>query len=60
VPILLLAGQRDLSTPLPWAREEAAKAPNGKLVIVAGVGHSVQTRGQDDVMREILTRFLAG
>jgi pimeloyl-ACP methyl ester carboxylesterase len=60
VPILLLAGQRDLSTPLAWAREEAVKAPDGNLVIVAGAGHSVQTRAQSRVMREILTRFLAG
>ena len=27
VPTLLLAGDRDLSTPLPWAREQAAHAP---------------------------------
>jgi pimeloyl-ACP methyl ester carboxylesterase len=60
VPVLLLAGQHDLSTPLAWAREEAAKAPDGKLVIVPGAGHSVQTRGQNRLTREILTRFLVG
>ena len=30
VPTLLLAGDRDLSTPLPWAREQAAHTPAGQ------------------------------
>jgi pimeloyl-ACP methyl ester carboxylesterase len=60
VPVLLLAGERDLSTPLSWAREEAAKAPDGKLVIVPGAGHSVQTRAHNAGMRATLIRFLAG
>jgi pimeloyl-ACP methyl ester carboxylesterase len=60
VPTLLLAGQRDLSTPLAWAREEATKAPDGRLVIVSGAGHSVQTRAYSPTMRSILTHFLAG
>ena len=58
--MLLLAGERDLSTPLSWARAEAAKAPDGKLVIVPGAGHSVQTRSHNPGMRTILIRFLAG
>ena len=36
VPVLLYSGQRDLSTPQAWAREEAAKAPDGRLVSVPG------------------------
>jgi len=60
VPVLLLAGERDLSTPLAWAREEAAKAPDGRLVIVPGAGHSIQTRAHSFTMRSTLTRFLAG
>ena len=44
VPTLLLAGDHDLSTPLPWAREQAAHTPQGKLVVVRGAGHSVQSR----------------
>ena len=31
VPTLLLAGTRDLSTPLEWARAERAHAPGGRL-----------------------------
>ena len=34
VPVLLLAGDHDLSTPLEWARQEAALAPRGNLVVI--------------------------
>jgi pimeloyl-ACP methyl ester carboxylesterase len=60
VPTLLLAGDRDLSTPLPWAREQAAHAPNGRLVIVKGSGHSVQSRGRPPAGRRAVRRFLLG
>jgi pimeloyl-ACP methyl ester carboxylesterase len=58
VPTLLLAGDRDLSTPLPWAREQAAHTPNGKLVVVAGAGHSVQSRAPGGAGRRAVQRFL--
>ncbi len=57
VPVLLLAGNRDLSTPLAWAQSEAAKAPDGRLVVVQGVGHSVQTT-EGPAIRSLLRRFL--
>jgi pimeloyl-ACP methyl ester carboxylesterase len=60
VPVLLFSGERDLSTPLAWARAEAAKAPDGRLVAVAGAGHSVQLRARDPAVRRILGRFLSG
>jgi pimeloyl-ACP methyl ester carboxylesterase len=60
VPTLLLAGDRDLSTPLPWAREQAAHTPNGKLVVVAGAGHSVQSRAPGGEGRRAVRRFLLG
>jgi pimeloyl-ACP methyl ester carboxylesterase len=60
VPALLLAGDRDLSTPLPWAREQAAHTPNGKLVVVAGAGHSVQSRAPGGAGRRAVQRFLLG
>jgi pimeloyl-ACP methyl ester carboxylesterase len=58
VPTLLLAGDRDLSTPLAWARQEAALAPLGKLVIVHGAAHSIQNRELGDQGRDALFAFL--
>jgi hypothetical protein len=45
LPILLLAGGHDLSTPLGDARAEAALAPDGRLFVVAVAAHSIQNRG---------------
>jgi pimeloyl-ACP methyl ester carboxylesterase len=60
VPALLLAGDRDLSTPLEWAREEATHAPLGKLVIVHGASHSIQSRERGDQGRKAVFAFLLG
>lgn len=60
VPTLLLAGDHDLSTPLPWAREQAAHTPQGKLIVVPGAGHSVQSRSPGAVGRRAVERFLLG
>jgi pimeloyl-ACP methyl ester carboxylesterase len=60
VPVLLFSGERDLSTPLAWARAEAAMAPDGRLIEVAGAGHSVQLRARDPDVRRTLARFLGG
>jgi pimeloyl-ACP methyl ester carboxylesterase len=60
VPTLLLSGERDLSTPLAWARTEAAMAPDGQLFEVPGAGHSVQLRARDPNVRRTVARFLAG
>ncbi len=56
VPVLLLAGTLDLSTPLEWARIERARAPQGRLMVVRGAGHSVQSQERREVKRE-LARF---
>jgi pimeloyl-ACP methyl ester carboxylesterase len=60
VPVLLVNGDRDLSTPLEWAREEARLAPKGRLVVVHGASHSVQTREQGGVGRAAVQAFLLG
>jgi pimeloyl-ACP methyl ester carboxylesterase len=60
VPVLLLSGQRDLSTPRPWARAEAALAPRGRLLEVPDAGHSIQLRARDPQVRATVARFLAG
>ncbi len=58
VPTLLLAGDRDLSTPLAWARQELALAPGGTLIVVPKAGHSVQLRAVDEYGRQALNAFL--
>jgi pimeloyl-ACP methyl ester carboxylesterase len=60
VPTLILAGDRDLSTPLEWAQEEAASAPLAQLVVVHGAAHSIQTREPGDQGRKALYAFLLG
>ncbi|WP_137990044.1 alpha/beta hydrolase [Streptomyces vilmorinianum] len=47
MPVLLLAGDRDLSTPVQWARELAATTPKAELVVVEGAGHSTQSRSDE-------------
>lgn len=44
MPVLILSGDRDLSTPVKWARELAQSAPRSRLVVIAGMGHSTQGR----------------
>jgi pimeloyl-ACP methyl ester carboxylesterase len=47
MPVLLINGDRDLSTPLEWAREQAARTPRGTLVVIPGMGHSIQGRNAE-------------
>jgi pimeloyl-ACP methyl ester carboxylesterase len=60
VATLLVNGNHDLSTPLAWAKKELALTTHGKLVVVAGAGHSVQSRAVSDVGRRAVARFLLG
>jgi pimeloyl-ACP methyl ester carboxylesterase len=60
LPTLLLSGDRDLSTPLEWARREAAVAPAGHLVVIHGAGHSIQNPTMADTARRALDAFLTG
>ena len=57
-PTLLLAGSHDLSTPLEWARHEARLAANGRLVVVPGAGHSIQSRDASGRGLRALADFL--
>ena len=59
VPVLLLAGSHDLSTPLSGAQAQAARAPGGRLFVVPGAGHSVQSRAAGDAAQAEVARFLA-
>jgi pimeloyl-ACP methyl ester carboxylesterase len=58
VPVLLLAGGHDLSTPLAGARAQAALAPGGRLLIVPAAGHSVQSRAAGNPAQAPVARFL--
>ncbi|MFB6836148.1 alpha/beta fold hydrolase [Streptomyces sp. NPDC056361] len=58
MPVLILAGDRDLSTPLQWARDLAAVTPRAELVVLPGAGHSTQSRsdGGSRAAQEYLLR----
>lgn len=59
VPVLLLAGDHDLGTPLQWAQQEAARAPQGRLVVIPGAGHAIQVPGNGPMLgRAAVTAFL--
>jgi pimeloyl-ACP methyl ester carboxylesterase len=58
IPTLLLHGTRDLSNPLEWALEEAARVPNGNVVIVEGAGHTVQQTERGEAGRNAVYAFL--
>ena len=60
VRALLVQGDHDLSTQLAWARQQLALTPHGKLVVVPGAGHSVQSRAVSDVGRKAVAQFLLG
>jgi pimeloyl-ACP methyl ester carboxylesterase len=60
VPVLLLAGGHDLSTPLAGARAQAALAPDGRLFVVPLAGHSIQSRAAGNPAQAEVAQFLAG
>jgi pimeloyl-ACP methyl ester carboxylesterase len=60
VPTLLVEGDHDLSTSIEWAREELALTTHGRLVVVPGAGHSVQSRARSNVGRIAVKDFLLG
>lgn len=57
-PTLLLAGDHDLDTPLDWARQEASRAPNGRLVVIPGAGHVTQDLSNPPLARRVVAEFL--
>jgi pimeloyl-ACP methyl ester carboxylesterase len=60
VPTLLLNGDRDLSTPVEWARWEVKRAPLGELYVAAGAGHGTQARDPSGQAQVVATKFLLG
>ncbi|WP_199839661.1 alpha/beta fold hydrolase [Streptomyces sp. XY431] len=58
VPVLLLGGDRDLSTPYELIYEQAELAHNPQIVIVPGAAHSVQNRAENPAGRQAVHDFL--
>ncbi|MEP6954639.1 MAG: alpha/beta fold hydrolase [Solirubrobacteraceae bacterium] len=58
VPALLLAGDRDLSTPIAWPREQLAHTPGGRLLVARAAGHSVQSRAREARVSRAVIAFL--
>lgn len=58
IPVLVLAGDHDLNTPLADARKEAASAPQGHLVIIPGSEHITQDHANGAGGREAVRQFL--
>jgi len=58
VPVLLLAGEHDLSTPIEDARRQAARTPSARLVELPGMGHSTLLADPTGCAVGALARFL--
>jgi pimeloyl-ACP methyl ester carboxylesterase len=60
VPVLALAGERDLRTPASNAAAIAARFPQGRLLTVPGVGHSVLGVDFSGCAEDAVRTWLAG
>jgi pimeloyl-ACP methyl ester carboxylesterase len=60
VPVLVLAGDHDLNTPLADAQNEVARAPQGQLAIIPGSGHITQDHANGPGGRIAVRQFLTG
>lgn len=52
-PALVILGDEDRVSPLPWVRQLVAALPNGRLRIAAGRGHEAMLTGAEPVSRMI-------
>jgi pimeloyl-ACP methyl ester carboxylesterase len=53
VPTVLLAGDKDLSTPMEWAQRTAERNPHAELIVVEGAGHGVQNQGDPEALEAV-------
>ncbi|WP_380282907.1 alpha/beta hydrolase [Kitasatospora purpeofusca] len=58
VPVLLLAGDRDLATPYELLHQHVEFAHHPQIVIVPGAAHSVQNRAANPAGRQAVYEFL--
>ncbi|AKU14650.1 alpha/beta fold hydrolase [Luteipulveratus mongoliensis] len=57
-PTLIVHGRNDLFCPVEWAYEEKRYAPRGKVVVIDGIGHSVQGSPTNPTARNEVRNFL--
>jgi pimeloyl-ACP methyl ester carboxylesterase len=60
VPVLILAGDRDLRTPVANALALAPRFPHASVTIVPGVGHSVQSADYTGCANGAIATWLSG
>jgi pimeloyl-ACP methyl ester carboxylesterase len=60
VPVLALSGGLDLRTPTAWAASVISQFPQGHLVVVPGVGHSVLTTDPSGCAADAVLLWLSG
>jgi pimeloyl-ACP methyl ester carboxylesterase len=60
VPVLVVAGDRDLRTPAAHAADIASRFPQGHLLIAPGVGHSVLGADLSGCVAKAVKTWLAG
>jgi pimeloyl-ACP methyl ester carboxylesterase len=56
-PLLVLRGEHDPIAPQRWAEELAARAPDGRTVVVADAGHVVHY-SRPDLVAAVVERFI--
>jgi pimeloyl-ACP methyl ester carboxylesterase len=60
VPLLALNGGYDLRTPVANAADIVSQFPQGHLIVVPGVGHSVFTADVSDCAQDTVRRWIRG
>jgi len=60
VPVLALSGGLDLRTPTSWAASVIGQFPQGHLLVVGGVGHSVLTTDPSGCSQRAVLHWMFG
>jgi len=60
VPVLALSGSLDLRTPTSWGASVIAQFPQGHLLVVPGVGHSVLTMDPSGCSQRAVLHWMFG
>lgn len=60
VPVLALSGGLDFRTPTAWGASVVAQFPQGHLLVVPGVGHSVLTMDPSGCTQRVVLHWMYG